>query len=292
MTGVPALACTNCGAGPESVDSEGFCTRCGFQRIGPARDHVEIALSPDCAGVSDRGKRHPDNEDFFTLTSDKDKDILVVCDGVSSSQNAAAAALAAGTAARDVLGTTFPLEADTRAMMMAAIQAAQSAVAAVPYVRTDPGDPPETTFVAVLRRGRHVTVGWLGDSRAYLVSPGGVRQLTEDHSWLNEVLATGQMSRAEALRSPQAHSITRTLGGPTGASDEPSLIAVALPEGPGYLILCSDGLWNALPEPDGLADLVGQQPIEGDALNLARSMVDYANAQGGRDNVTVAVLRF
>lgn len=179
--------------------------------------------------------------------------------------------------------------------MRAAVQAAQSAVAAVPYLRTDPGDPPETTLVAVLRRRREVTVGWVGDSRAYLVGPAGVRQLTEDHSWLNEVMAAGQMSRTEALHSPLAHSITRTLGGPTGpegTSDEPSLVTATLPDGPGYLILCSDGLWNYLPEPDELAVLVGQRPAGSDALQLAQSLVNYACAQGGHDNITVAVLRF
>lgn len=291
-----AQTCAQCGAGPEAVDSDGYCSRCGFQRVAPARDHLEIALSPDCGGVSDRGKRHPDNQDFLALASDKNGDVLVICDGVSTSQNAAAAAEGAATAARATLIQSSVAGAgDGRAIMAAAVRAARDVVAALPYVHTDATDPPETTLVAALRQGRTVTLGWLGDSRAYLLTAESVQQLTEDHSWLNEVLAAGELSLAEALKSPRAHYITRTLGGPTGPNatpDEPSLAVITLPEAPGWLLLCSDGLWNYVPEAADLAALVRQQPDGTDALSLARSLVNYACGRGGHDNVTVAALRF
>jgi serine/threonine protein phosphatase PrpC len=99
------------------------------------------------------------------------------------------------------------------------------------------------------------------------------------------------MTAAEALRAPQSHAITRTLGGPTAdAVDEPSFAAFDVPDGPGLLLLCSDGLWNYAPEPEQIAELVRVQPAGADALAVARGLVDFARDRGGHDNITVAVL--
>ena len=57
-------------------------------------------------------------------------------------------------------------------------------------------------------------MGWLGDSRAYYIGPDASRQLTHDHSWVNEIVAAGRMTRAEAETAPLAHAITRSVGGP------------------------------------------------------------------------------
>jgi serine/threonine protein phosphatase PrpC len=136
-------------------------------------------------------------------------------------------------------------------------------------------------------------VGWLGDSRAYHVGSDEVRQLTHDHSWVNEVVAAGKMTLDEAESAPQAHSITRSVGGPTtgptASGDDPSLLDVELPAGPGWLVLCTDGLWNLTPEPARLAELV-RAGGECDALVVARRLVEYARDRRGHDNITAAVL--
>ncbi len=285
-------SCARCGAGPEAVDEDGFCARCGFQRVAPARDHFELAVSPYLAGVSDRGKRHHRNEDALALVSCTGGDALVVCDGVSSSQNADAAATAAAAAACAAL--TASLEstgAAIDALILGAIRSAQVAVDAVPFVRGVADDPPETTIVLAVRRGRRVAVGWVGDSRAYYLTAEGIRALTRDHSWLVEIVSEGLMTRDEALRSPLAHCVTRTLGGPAGEDvDDPSLVAFDIPDGPGLVVLCSDGLWNHASEPAQIAEVVRAQPAGGDALAVARGLVDYARSRGGHDNITVAVL--
>jgi serine/threonine protein phosphatase PrpC len=294
-TAAPAGLCTQCGAGTAEVDGDGFCTRCGFERLRPDRDHLEIVLSPACAGVSDRGKQRRHNEDFLALASDEKGDVLVVCDGVSSSQHGAMAAeVAAQVVCAEIvrairLGTEPP-----QVIMKAALDAAQTAVLAVPYQPSLTEHRPQTTIVAALRQGRLLTLGWLGDSRAYLVGTAGATLLTEDHSWVNEVVAVGQLTRAEALQAPLAHSITRSLGaplGPDGKGDEPSLVSCTVPEGPRWLILCSDGLWNYADEAAQLADVVHQQTTTDEALPLARALVDYACGRRGHDNITVAVLR-
>jgi serine/threonine protein phosphatase PrpC len=286
--------CPQCGAGPDALDADGFCARCGHERVAPAEDHVEVVVSPRLAGVSDRGNVHPHNEDALALASGPAGDIVIVCDGVSSSQKPAEAARAGARAACAALLEGAPsANGDAQGLVERAIWAAHAAVHAIPYSRTERDDPPEATIVAAWRRGRRITIGWLGDSRAYLVNGTGARQLTEDHSWVNEVVAAGEMTLAEALRAPQAHCITRTLGGPTGAAatgDEPSLLTLDVPNGAGHVVLCTDGLWNYAPEPGQLAELVRRQPAGADALAVARGLVDFARSTRGHDNITVAVL--
>lgn len=289
-----AQTCPQCGAGPWEVDDNGFCKQCGHERIAPRRDHLEVKVSSRLAGVSDRGQRHHRNEDFLALAAGSAGEVLVVCDGVSSSQNPDTASLAAAEAACAVLlqhlntGT-----ADVQAAMVAALSAAQTAVRKLPYSATEQEDPPETTLVAVARRQRTITLGWLGDSRAYYLQGDNGRLLTVDHSWVNEIVAAGKMSAAEALQSPKAHCITRSIGGPVGSAatgDEPSLATVEVPVGSGYLLLCTDGLWNYSPDPEYLAKLVQRLGSGGDTLALARSLVNYALQRGGRDNITAALL--
>ena len=172
-------------------------------------------------------------------------------------------------------------------------------------------DAPSTTAVAALVRGNQVTVGWVGDSRAYwipLVPSQGVGvQLTRDHAWAAEMVATGQMSAAEAARSPKAHAITRWIGADAGEDCGPEVATYAL-TGPGYLLLSSDGLWNYAANPGELAALIqaAGKVVSEDAANaalgtksdvdvvnataIAQHLVDHANTCGGRDNITVALL--
>ena len=95
--------CPNCGAGPDAVDAQGFCSRCGLQRQPPPRDHVESEAGSGVAGVSDRGLRHFRNEDSFALGQFNDYTAAVLCDGVSNSPRADEASAAAALFIRDAL---------------------------------------------------------------------------------------------------------------------------------------------------------------------------------------------
>jgi serine/threonine protein phosphatase PrpC len=242
------------------------------------------------AGVSDPGKRHSRNEDFVALAAAGLGEALVVCDGVSSSHTPDAAASAGAEAACAVieraLSARLPVATHTLA---AALASAEEAVRRLPGPSSSDGEPPEATIVAAARQGRRLTVGWLGDSRAYLVSRAGARALTDDHSWINEVVGAGRMTRAEARRAPLAHAVTRTLGGRTHG-DEPALRTIDLPDGAALLVLCTDGLWNYLPEPWQLAELIQRQPAGADAIDVARALVTHALDHDAHDNVTAAVL--
>jgi serine/threonine protein phosphatase PrpC len=96
--------------------------------------------------------------------------------------------------------------------MKVAVAAALASVCEIPYTSSANADPPSTTLVAAVVQDHTATIGWLGDSRAYWISPQGSRQLTKDDSWLNDIVASGQMTEAEASKSDKAHAITRWLG--------------------------------------------------------------------------------
>jgi serine/threonine protein phosphatase PrpC len=301
MAGAPAC---RCGAGAEAIDAQGYCVECGRFCGGRARDHVEVAVNAGFGGVTDRGKRHTQNEDEMAFAlmevNGQTAHIIIVCDGVSSSQNAEQASAAACTAALDALaqsvkaGVNAPDEAAQA--IRAAIAAANAAVRALPHAADSPKDPPETTIVAALVQNGVATIGWVGDSRAYWFAPGVSQPLTHDHSWINDVVDAGEMSEEEASAAPGAHAITRCLGVPDadnedGEATQPSVSRFTLP-GAGRLLLCSDGLWNYAPQAGQIAALLVQSPPDADAATVSRSLVGYANAQGGRDNITVVIADF
>ena len=292
-----AAACHECGG---EVADDGYCTQCGAAAAN-ARQHFTEQPAPWVAAVCDRGIRHHRNEDAVALAAAPDAGghaVLVVCDGVSSSTDSDVASLAAARAARDVLasapgirstaGVGTRVAASTKALVAAA-DAANDAVVA--NTTAGPGNPASCTFVAAVLDGTELTVGWVGDSRAYwLPESAAPRLLTVDDSFAAEQIANG-VSRAEAESGPQAHAITRWLG--SDAPDHtPRTVSLHL-DGPGWLLVCSDGLWNYCSEAQDLAGVVAAQTRSAgsEPLALAGALVDWANAQGGQDNITVALAR-
>ncbi len=261
------------------------------------------------AGVCDPGLRRPHNEDALAsargTTGGEAWTVLVVCDGVSSSTHAEQASAVASKTACDALAHFARIgdvahEAGAQAVSQA-IRAAHIAVCAQ-NIDTAGGDPPGTTIVVGLVWRRRLTVGWVGDSRAYWISEQGAELLTEDHSWANEAIARGEVTAAEAAASPLAHALTRCLGplevvdpaAPPGAPRQriqevvPDVRARDLP-GPGWIILCSDGFWNYFSPAGEVASLVkGLGPAPSPAL-VARRLVNHALLRGGQDNTTVLV---
>lgn len=237
------------------------------------------------AGCTDVGLMREANEDTYALFRSGDVSIAVVCDGVSASRDAHIAADIASHTACSFLAEH--LAGDAAETMDAAIRAAHGGICDVHQQRG--GEPLGTTLVAARVEGRRITIGWVGDSRAYFVGRDESVLLTHDHSWLNEALAAGT-SPEEAVRSPFAHALTRCLGPLEGGDAwhaEPEVIDVEV-TAPGFVILCTDGLWNYAASPEELAEIVA--PVYGRAGEMARALSAVALARGGQDNVTVAVV--
>jgi serine/threonine protein phosphatase PrpC len=283
----PVPRCPGCSS---TAIGDGYCEECGL-RQPDATDHVELEI-PGAAGVSDRGLRHSRNEDAMALTATSDGVAGVVCDGVSSSSRPEDASRVAADTAAAVLAESRAAGQDAESATRTAVTRAADAVAGLTGVddgATQPTEPPSCTYVSALVHGGQVTVGWIGDSRAYwLPAGGGGELLTEDDSWAGQMISTGALTAEEAERHPNAHVITAWLG--ADATDVDPHVRTLAPDEPGVVLVCSDGLWNYLPEPEALAAAVPDAAAA--PLETARTLTRLANEAGGRDNITVVVIPF
>lgn len=287
----PGDRCEKCGAGVEAIDAEGYCSNCGFRREIQNSDRIEITIESNLAGISDRGLRHHHNEDYLACAKVDGKNayVLVVCDGVSSSQKPELAAKVAADKASFALAAAIEKGAvKSEEAMKIAVGEALRSVCDIPYVNVGDTDPPSTTIVAAVVVDKMATIAWLGDSRAYWISPQGSQQLTKDDSWLYNIVSSGKMSEIEARKYPQSHAITRWLGVDIGENWQPSIVHFDIP-GSGYLLLCTDGMWHYAPDPLQMAHLVNKKPDK-DAVEISRRLVEFARRKGGHDNITVAIL--
>ncbi|MEP7059657.1 MAG: Stp1/IreP family PP2C-type Ser/Thr phosphatase [Actinomycetota bacterium] len=140
-----------------------------------------------------------------------------------------------------------------------------------------------TTLTAAVVDGDGLHLAHVGDSRAYLLRGGSLRQLTDDHTLVNRMVKAGEITRAEAEVHPHRNVVTRSIGTePEVPVDEQS---VALLEGD-RILLCSDGLTGMVTEDQIQAIL----ETTGDAQQAADRLVRAANRAGGIDNITAVVL--
>lgn len=139
-----------------------------------------------------------------------------------------------------------------------------------------------TTVVAATCMGKYLQVANVGDSRLYIVNQG-IRQVTKDHSLVEEMVRAGVLGREEARTRQDKHIITRAVG----AADEvePDYFDVELAQGD-IVLLCSDGLTNML-EDEQIRKIVSG---EGDLEKKARELVEMANENGGSDNISVILI--
>ena len=286
----PGGACVACGS--ENLGAEGFCEDCG--RAQPSgRDRMEHDLEL-VVGVSDKGKRRARNEDSMAFGTVLGADapptvVAVVCDGVATSDRADSASQHAVDEATGVLLDAVLENGDPAAATKAAVARAIEVVSelADPSV---PGTAPSCTFVSVVVTPTEVTVGSVGDSRIYWIAAPGSdamssRVLTQDDTVAAELMAEG-LSEEEANAVYQAHALSKWIGADAGEI-EPR-VTVVQPGGPGHVLLCSDGLWNYVPDAQALADLV---PAEG-GMTAARSLTEVALKLGGHDNITTVLVPF
>jgi PPM family protein phosphatase len=282
--------CNKCGAPAEEIDNEGFCSVCGFHNKIGETDHIEINIDVKLGAVSDVGVKRRENQDFFACAKVEEKNtaILVVCDGISSSQTPELAAKAAAEITCQSLVNSVKNNVELNQAIPDAIAASLESICQIPYT-SEEENAPATTIVAAIVQDQMAKIFWLGDSRAYWISREDSQILTVDHSWVNEMVASGKMTAEDALQSEYAHAITRWLGADMGDEIQLSFVDFKIP-GSGYLLLCSDGLWNYAPDAQTIAHLVYETTSDEDAVTLSRRLVEWARSQGGHDNITVAIL--
>jgi serine/threonine protein phosphatase PrpC len=221
-------------------------------------------------GLSHPGRKRRRNEDAWVCHPP----LFAVADGMGGARGGEIASRVAATA----LGESVDGSGESR--VVALIQEANRQVYERAREDSDASGMGTTITVALFEDGI-VSIGHVGDSRAYLIRDRKVDQLTEDHSLVAELVRSGRLSPEEAEIHPQRSVITRALG--TDPDVDVDVFSVEARPGDLFLI-CSDGL-TAMVDDAAILDVVERQRDDLDAA--AKELVAAANRNGGEDNITV-----
>jgi serine/threonine protein phosphatase PrpC len=230
----------------------------------------------DSAGRTDAGRVRRRNEDSFVL----DPPLFAVADGMGGAQAGEVASRLAAAAFREYHDADR-LEPAER--VEAIIQEANRRIYERARTDAEASGMGTTVTAAILTNGR-VSIGHVGDSRAYRIRNGELEQLTEDHSLVADLMRSGRLTPEEADAHPQRSVITRALG--TDAEVDVDTVTVDVEPGDLFL-LCSDGLTTMVPEEDILRIAQEADNLDG----AARTLVRAANSGGGEDNITVVLFK-
>lgn len=251
-------------------------------RLGFGRNaDEEVRACGTYVAAIDQGKKRSSNQDQALATELAGGAILLaVADGVGGHKGGDVASAMAIEELSGVFshGTS---ERDAGTMLVRAFEKANARVVQAGAEVTEL-EGLATTLVAAVVTGMTARIAHAGDSRAYLLHDGMLEQLTEDHTWTNERVRSGQMTQEEAANSPFRHTITRGIG--VAAEVSPDVSApIELPPG-SLLLLCSDGLYGPANEEE-IVTALNDGPIS----EAPARLIALANQNGGPDNISVAV---
>lgn len=278
----------------------------GRQTAPTSLDSLEIpADSPTYIAPKDRlvvgssqstGIERSHNEDALLLlngyslglNAHSDFGVYLVADGMGGHRaGEVASAVSIRTVARkitehtviELLNGDHENDADPlQEQLRKALEEANQAV-----VDTVPGGG--TTLTAAVLVGNQVTIGHVGDSRAYFIRDGKAEVITRDHSLVERLRELGQLTEEEAAVHPQRNVLYRAIG--QGANLEVDVFSMPIPKG-GYMLICSDGLWGVVPDPTML-QIIHSAP---NPQSACEQLVQAANFAGGPDNISVVLVQF
>lgn len=250
----------------------------------PARKTGSFDTAGVPAALTDTGCERPKNEDRFLVLKASLGMGYFVFDGMGGEPGGEAAA----QLSVDTVRAHFEKASgsDPTELLRESLHSAHDVIA---LRRQNPKfSSMGTTAVAALCAGNQVVIASVGDSRAYYIAGGTARQLTSDHTFVQQLVDQGHIQPEDALMHPQSHILTRCLGSAVGFGIDIYrfwLTASAQENQHGSLLLCSDGLYSLVSEPD-LAAIVGEySPLE-----ACTKLIGLARERGGYDNITAVII--
>jgi PPM family protein phosphatase len=232
---------------------------------------------------SDVGRKRTENEDRFFI--DAQRGIFLVVDGLGGHQ----AGERAAEIAVDIISTRLSRRTGaTDKRIQEAFALASTEIFEAASRHPEWAGMACVATVALIEQDQ-VTVGHVGDSRLYLLTPGKIEKITRDHSPVGELEDSQRLSEDAAMRHPRRSEVYRDLGSTAHTPNDADFVEIhsfALPQ-PAALLLCSDGLTDQVTAAD-IRYLVEHHA--GDPEKAASALVEAANEAGGKDNVTVVLV--
>lgn len=230
------------------------------------------------------GKQRADNQDYVDVfTNQAGQHLALIADGIGGNQGGDVASAMAVSH----LGHSFE-QTDWTTLEAARDWISQQIAVENRAIVTKAGQFPDlngmgTTLVAAIYFASDTVIANIGDSRAYLLRDDELRQLTEDHSLVNELVKRGEISRQAARHHPQKNIIIRSLGVTPEARFDLNTYPLVLND---QLLLCTDGLTNMVDDSQIKAVLLSDRTLTAKCERL----IELANAAGGLDNITVLII--
>lgn len=231
--------------------------------------------------LSDVGRRREKNEDYYATYQNKEWLLMILCDGMGGVKGGQVASRLAVKAIGEYFKKKFE---EPVSFFQKSVAVANKAVK-----RKAQSDPElsqmGTTLVALLYNGSEVYYAHVGDSRLYLLRNGVLKQLTSDHSYVNEMVKRGLIKPDEAQSHQMKNRITRCIG---LLESEPEICPAPLRVQEGDIfLLCSDGLTDMVTT-ETIRKIITKAPsIE----TAGEELIKEANLNGGKDNITVQLLK-
>lgn len=238
------------------------------------------------AGCTDAGRRYDENQDCYCAGKVNDNTFwLVLCDGMGGMEDGDLASRRVCSYMAEMLEEVFVEYApdDEIPDLLKKIVCFSNDMLADENIKRRTGGLMGTTVVAAVVRGNNVTVAHCGDSRAYLIGKKSIKQMTKDHSVVQELVDAGKLTPQQAANHPNRNVITRALGVEKGI--RPDVTGFRIQKGD-ILLLCSDGLSNMIQDSDIL-----KTAMECGFFDCPNELVRKAVEAGGFDNITALMLK-
>lgn len=231
--------------------------------------------------LTDRGRKRPTNEDAVKVL--EDLNIAMLADGVGGNHFGEIASQSALDSLEKFIRHNPPEYLSNKDEIFRYLQ---SAIAFVNQSIVKMSElKPEysgmaTTLCFVYLHENKLFIANVGDSRVYLIHNNEISQITDDHTYVNDLVKMGAISKDEALNHARKNVITRAIG--VNANNEPDCFCVDVETGD-RILLCSDGLYDELDD----ASILAKMTRFNDMMICAEDLISFANDKGGNDNISV-----
>ena len=236
--------------------------------------------------TSDVGKVRELNEDYFSVSYPEDEiQLFVLADGMGGYNGGEIASQLAVNSVKNYISSNFENAKQTREELLELVKSASQYANMVVYEKSQSSEELKkmgtTLDICLIYQGK-AYIAHIGDSRIYRYRKGFFRKLTKDHTYVQELVDVGKITKEESINHPEKNMLMKALG--VAPFIEPDVMIKGFMKDDIYL-MCSDGLTNMVSE-DNIRRIIDENPVDSTKL-----LVQAANDGGGVDNVTAIIIR-